>query len=344
MCELLHTVSANQTCSSVDPSFGAGPLALNAQRPPITWCSRTIHCVRRVLINAQIGRPLSGQTRLRRVGVGLRAHLDSEQFRSAQKNSGLPQGLARPLGSRLSVRQETLRLLGSHSWEEGATSDVKRREFITMVGSAVAWPLAASAQQTPKLPTIGFSSPTKGSVENQRVAAFVQRLRELGWIDGRTVAIKVRWAEGHSERAADIVVEFVRQKVDVIVSRGSVSVLAAKQVIPIVLAGAGDPVSTGLVVSLARPGGNVTGLSLQQSDLAGKRLELLREVVPALRRLAILANAGNPITLRDMHDIEGAAGTPGLTVVTVEIRRIEDIAPGFQVREDRADMFRPIRS
>jgi len=242
------------------------------------------------------------------------------------------------------VRQETLRLLGSHSWEEGATSDVKRREFITMVGSAVAWPLAASAQQTPKLPTIGFSSPTKGSVENQRVAAFVQRLRELGWIDGRTVAIKVRWAEGHSERAADIVVEFVRQKVDVIVSRGSVSVLAAKQVIPIVLAGAGDPVSTGLVVSLARPGGNVTGLSLQQSDLAGKRLELLREVVPALRRLAILANAGNPITLRDMHDIEGAAGTPGLTVVTVEIRRIEDIAPGFQAREDRADMFRPIRS
>src|SRR5262245_59531174 len=220
MCELLHTVSANQTCSSVDPSFGAGPLALNAQRPPITWCSRTIHCVRRVLINAQIGRPLSGQTRLRRVGVGLRAHLDSEQFRSVQKTSGLTQGLARPLGSRLSVRQETLRLLGSHSWEEGATSDVKRREFITMVGSAVAWPLAASAQQTPKLPTIGFSSPTKGSVENQRVAAFVQRLRELGWIDGRTVAIKVRWAEGHSERAADIVVEFVRQKVDVIVSQG----------------------------------------------------------------------------------------------------------------------------
>ena len=220
-------------------------------------------------------------------------------------------------------------MLGSHSWEEGARSDVKRREFITLVGSAVAWPLAASAQQTPKLPTIGFSSPTKGSVENQRVAAFVQRLRELGWIDGRTVAIKVRWAEGRSERAADIVAEFVRQKVDVIVSRGSVSVLAAKQVIPIVLAGAGDPVSTGLVVSLARPDGNVTGLSLQQTDLAGKRLELLREVVPALRRLAILANAGNPVTLLDMRKVEAAAGPLGLTAVTVEIRRMEDIAPGF---------------
>jgi len=228
------------------------------------------------------------------------------------------------------VRQETLRLLGSHSWEEGARSDVKRREFISLLGGgAVAWPLAASAQQTPKLPTIGFSSPTKGSVENQRVAAFVQRLRELGWIDGRTVAIKVRWAEGRSGRAADIVAEFVRQKVDVIVSRGSVSVLAAKQVIPIVLAGAGDPVSTGLVVSLARPDGNVTGLSLQQSDLAGKRLELLREVVPALRRLAILANAGNPVTLLDMRKVEAAAGPLGLTAVTVEIRRMEDIAPGF---------------
>jgi putative tryptophan/tyrosine transport system substrate-binding protein len=203
---------------------------------------------------------------------------------------------------------------------------MKRREFITLLGGAVAWPLPASAQQTPKLPTIGFLSPMTASVENQRVAAFVQRLHELGWIDGRTVAIKVRWAEGRSERAADIVAEFVRQKVDVIVSRGTVSVLAAKQVIPIVLAGAGDPVSTGLVVSFAQAGGNGTGLSLQQSDLASKRLELLREVVPALRRLAILANAGNPITLLDMRDVEAAAGTPGLTVVTVEIRRKEDNA------------------
>jgi putative tryptophan/tyrosine transport system substrate-binding protein len=223
---------------------------------------------------------------------------------------------------------------------------MKRREFITLLGGAVAWPLPASAQQTPKLPTIAFLSPTTASVENQRVAAFVQRLRAVGWIEGRTVAIKVRWAEGRGERAAEIVAEFVRQKVDVIVSRGTVSVLAAKQatsVIPIVFAG-GDPVGTGFVVSLARPGGNVTGLSFQQTDLAGKRLELLREVVPALRRLAILANAGNSVTLRDIREVEAAAGTLGLTVVTVEIRRIEDIAPGFQAREDRADMFRPIRS
>jgi putative ABC transport system substrate-binding protein len=235
-------------------------------------------------------------------------------------------------------------LLGSHSWEEGARSDVKRREFITLLGSAVAWPLPACAQQTPKLPTIGFLSPTRGSVENQRVAAFVQRLRELGWIEGRTVAIKLRWAEGRSERTAEIVTELVREKVDVIVGGGTISVLAAKQVIPIVLAGAGDPVSTGLVVSLARPSGNVTGLSLQQTDLADKRLELLREVVPALRRLAILAKAGNPVTLGDMREIEAAAGAPGLTVVTLEIWRMEDIAPGFEALKARADLFRPIRS
>jgi putative ABC transport system substrate-binding protein len=198
---------------------------------------------------------------------------------------------------------------------------MKRREFITLLGSAVAWPLAASAQQTPRLPTIGSPSPMTASVESQRVAAFVQRLRELGWIEGRTVAIKVRWAEGRSERAAEIVAEFARQNVDVIVSRGTVSALAAKQatsVIPIVFAG-GDPVGTGFVVSLARPGGDVTGLSFQQTDL----------VVPALRRLAILANAGNPVTLLDMRKVEAAAGPLGLTVVTVEIRRMEDIAPGF---------------
>ena len=223
---------------------------------------------------------------------------------------------------------------------------LRRRQFITLVGGAVAWPLAASGQQTPRLPTIGSLSPMTASVENQRVAAFVQRLREVGWIEGRTVAIKVRWAEGRSERAGEIVTEFVREKVYVIVLGGTVSVLAAKQgtsLIPIVFAGAGE-VGTGFVVSVARPGGNVTGLSLQQSDLAGKRLELLRDVVPALRRLAILANAGNPVTLLDMRKVEAAAGPLGLTVVALEIRRVEDIAPGFEAHKARTDMFRPIRS
>jgi ABC-type uncharacterized transport system substrate-binding protein len=211
---------------------------------------------------------------------------------------------------------------------------MKRREFITLLGgAAAACPFAARAQQTPGLPSIGSSSPMTASVENQRVAAFVQRLRELGWVEGRTVAIKVRWAEERSERTAEIVAEFVGEKVDVIVAAGTASALAAEQgtsVVPIVLAGAGDPVSTGFVVRLARPGGDVAGLSLLQRDLAGKQLELLRGVVPALRRLAILANAGNPVTLLDLRKVEAAAGPLGLTVAMVEIRRMEDITPGFE--------------
>jgi putative tryptophan/tyrosine transport system substrate-binding protein len=219
--------------------------------------------------------------------------------------------------------------------------DVRRRDFISLLGvAAAAYPLAAHAQQPAKLPTIGFLSPTTASVDNRRSAAFVQRLRELGWIEGRTVAIEVRSAEGRSERATEIVAEFVRQKVDVIVTAGTVNVLAAKHatsVIPIVVVTAGDPVGTGLVASLARPGGNVTGLSLQQTDLAGKRLELLREVVPALRRLAIMANMGNPASVLEMGEVQAAAGTLGLTVVTVEIRGIEDIAPAFETLKARAD-------
>jgi putative ABC transport system substrate-binding protein len=218
---------------------------------------------------------------------------------------------------------------------------VTRRQFITLLGgAAVAWPLGARAQQPAKLPTIGFLSPTTASVDNRRSAAFVQRLRELGWIEGRTVAIEVRSAEGRSERATEIVAEFVRQKVDVIVTAGTVNVLAAKHatsVIPIVVVTAGDPVGTGLVASLARPGGNVTGLSLQQTDLAGKRLELLREVVPALRRLAIMANIGNPASVLETGEVQAAAGTLGLTVVTVEIRGTEDIAPAFETLKARAD-------
>ena len=217
---------------------------------------------------------------------------------------------------------------------------MKRREFITLLGgAAAAWPLAARAQQA--LPTIGFSSPTTASVESRAVAAFVQRLHAVGWIEGRAAAIEVRWAEGRSEHAAEIVAKFIRQKVDVMVCRGTASVLAnrATSVIPIVFAG-GDPVGTGLIVSLARTDGSVTGLSLRHSDLARKRLELLRDVVPALRRLAILGNAGNPVTLQDMREVEVAAGTAVLTVVAVQIWRVEDIAAGFEALKARADMFR----
>jgi putative ABC transport system substrate-binding protein len=218
---------------------------------------------------------------------------------------------------------------------------MKRRTFITLLGGAtVAWPLAAQAQQAAKLPTIGFLVSGTPSSHGQWVVAFAQRLRDLGWIEGRTIAIEYRWTEGRTERAAEIAAEFVLRKVDVIVTSTPANVVAAKQatsVIPIVFAAAGDPVGSGLVASLARPGGNVTGLSMQTTDLAGKRLELLREVVPGLRRLAIMAYVGNSGAVLEMAEVQAVARTLGLDVATFEIRRAEDIAPAFEAFKGRAD-------
>jgi putative tryptophan/tyrosine transport system substrate-binding protein len=210
---------------------------------------------------------------------------------------------------------------------------VRRREFITLLGGAAAtWPLAAHAQQPAKLPTIGFLGTAAASAWAPWTAAFVQRLHELGWIGGRTVAIEYRWAEGREERYGEIAAEFVRLKADVIVTVGTAAA-AAKQVtsvIPIVFAVAADPVGSGLVASLARPGGNVTGLSNQQVDIAGKRLELLREVLPDFRRLAIIANVGYPAAVLDMNEVQVAARRLGLEVVDkLEIRKPEDVAPAF---------------
>ena len=218
---------------------------------------------------------------------------------------------------------------------------MKRREFITLLGgAAAACPLAARAQQAGKLPTIGFLGQTTHSGGSEWVAAFVQRLHELGWNEGRTIAIEYRWAEGREERFAELAAELVRLKVDVIVTSGTPQVLAAKQatsVIPIVFATAGDPVGNNLVASLARPGGNVTGLSNLISETGGKRLEFLREVVPGLRRLAILANVSNPAVVLDMGDVQAAARTLGLEVTTLEIRRAQDIVPAFEALNGRAE-------
>jgi putative ABC transport system substrate-binding protein len=216
---------------------------------------------------------------------------------------------------------------------------VRRRDFITLFGVATAWPLAARAQQAGKMPTIGLLGATTLLVESQRVAAFVQRLRELGWIEGRTVAIEVRWADGRTERFVEIAAEFVRLKVDVIVTQGTASVIAARQataVVPIVFAGVADPVGTGLVTSLARPGSNVTGLSNQLVDLVGKRIEMLREILPGLRTLAIMANVGNPAPMLEMGEVSSMARTLGLEAATFEIRRAEDIAPAFDALKGRA--------
>jgi putative ABC transport system substrate-binding protein len=180
---------------------------------------------------------------------------------------------------------------------------------------------------------------TSASAWSHYVAAFAQRLRELGWVESRTVAIEYRWAEGRSERLTEMAGEFVRLKVDVIVTAGS-AFLAIKQatsVIPIVFAIADDPVEAGFVASLARPGGNITGLSIQRGDTLGKRLELLREVLPGLRRLAILANVGDPNTVREIGEVEAAARTFGFEVAKLEIRRAEDIVPAFEAINGGAD-------
>jgi putative tryptophan/tyrosine transport system substrate-binding protein len=215
---------------------------------------------------------------------------------------------------------------------------MKRREFITLLGGAAAWPLAARAQQAGKLPTIGFLG-ADASAFSPWTAAFVAHLRELGWIENRNIAIEYRWSEGRTERYAEIAAEFVRLKVDVIVTVGSAvpTVVQVTTAIPIVFAVAIDPVGNGLVASLAKPGGNVTGLSLQAAHLAGKRLELLREVVPQLRRLAIIFNVGNAQPVLEMRETEAAARTLGIEVVPLEIRRVMDFSPAFQALRRTAD-------
>ena len=216
---------------------------------------------------------------------------------------------------------------------------MRRREFITLVGGATAWPFAARAQQPAKQPTIGFLGGQSRSTISHLEAAFVQRLRELGWIEGSNIAIERRWVEGHDERAAEVAAEFVRLKVEVIFAGGTSNAVAAKQatlLIPIVFV-AGDPVGTGLVASLARPGSNLTGVSTQSSDIAAKRLELMREVVPGLRRLAIMANSASLAAMLELREAGEAAGALALEVASLEVRRAEDISRAIKSIKGSAD-------
>jgi putative ABC transport system substrate-binding protein len=215
---------------------------------------------------------------------------------------------------------------------------IDRRRLIVGLGSAAAWPLAVRAQQAGKLPIIGFLG-ADASAFSPWTAAFVARLRELGWIEGSTVAIEYRWSQGRTERYAEIAAEFVHLKVDVIVTVGSAVpiVRQATASIPIVFAVAIDPVGSGLVASLSHPGGNVTGLSIQANELAGKRLEFARELAPGLHRLAIMFNVGNAQPVLEMGETQAAARMLGLEVVPLVIQRAEDIAPAFQALKSRAD-------
>src|SRR5262245_10837116 len=204
----------------------------------------------------------------------------------------------------------------------------------------MALPLGAIAQERGKLPTIGFLGATNPAIWKAFVSAFLQRLGELGWVDGRNIAIEYRWAEGREDRYAEFAAEFIRLKVSVIVTSGTGPAVAVKQAtseIPIVFAAAGDPVGTGLVASLARPGGNVTGLSNQQTDLAGNRLELLREVAPGLRRVGVMGNVNTSNVVLEMNEVQTVAPKLGLEVTAVKIRNTDDILPGIQTLKGRVD-------
>jgi putative ABC transport system substrate-binding protein len=209
---------------------------------------------------------------------------------------------------------------------------MRRRDFITILGGAAGvWPLMTRAQQS-AVPVIGFLGASTPSSWAVWTAAFLQGLRELGWIEGRTVKIEYRWAEGQSQRYVEIAAEFVRLKVDVIVTVGTAAtaVKEATVTIPIVFALAVEPVASGLVASLARPGGNVTGLSSQSVDLAGKRIEILRELLPDLRRLAVIADAGYSASVLEKDEVQSSARKLGIEVDVLAIRRAQDIVPAFE--------------
>ena len=216
---------------------------------------------------------------------------------------------------------------------------MRRRQFITLLGGAAAWPVAARAQQAP-MPVIGYIDAGSSTGSAHFVAAFREGLSKAGYFEGRNVTVEYRWADGRDERYAEFAAELVRLKVDVIFTTGTPAVMAAKRattLIPIVFAGVANPVGSGLVASLARPGGNLTGVSSQTAEVASKRLELLREVVPSLRRLAVLVNSGNPGVMQELEEIQAAARALGLAVVPLEIRRAGDIPTAFETIAGRAD-------
>jgi putative ABC transport system substrate-binding protein len=215
---------------------------------------------------------------------------------------------------------------------------MRRRDFITVLGGAAAWPVTARAQQAGKVPTVGILG-SNPAVWGPWTAAFEARLRQLGWVEGRNIVIEYRWAEGRHARDAEIAAELVVRRVDVIVTTAA-AVPAVKQattIIPVVFVLGTDPLGAGLVASLARPGGNVTGLSVQETDSVGKRLELFREVVPRLHRLAMMGNVRYPDALLEMDEGQAAARTLGLEVRRLEIQQAEDIGPAFTALNGQAD-------
>ena len=219
---------------------------------------------------------------------------------------------------------------------------MKRREFISLLGgAAAAWSLEARAQQAGKRYMVGILSAGGSSVQAALNAAFSDGLREWGWVEGKNVVFEPRFAENRLERLPELATDLVRLKVDVIAAAGTLAPLAAKQAtstIPIVMTAAGDPLGSGLVASLARPGGNVTGMSLMAPDLGGKRLELLKEVVPRLARVAVLWNAANPYSALVFKETQAAGRTLGIEIQSLEVRAPDDFDGAFEAaRRERPD-------
>ncbi len=210
---------------------------------------------------------------------------------------------------------------------------MRRREFIALLGGAAAWPLGARAQQTAKMSRIGYLGSSSPTLEPHYVEAFRQKLRDLGHVEGENIAIEYRWADGQDDQLPKLATELVRLKPDVIVTTGTPGALAAMQAtntIPIVMASAGDPVGAGLVASLARPGGNVTGFTILGPELEGKRLELLKQAVPELSRVAVLWNPSNPAIVSYFETIKNAGRALRISLDPVaEVRRADELDNAF---------------
>jgi len=217
---------------------------------------------------------------------------------------------------------------------EASGKAMRRREFISLLGgAAAAWPFIASAQQTGKMSRIGYLGASSASLERRDLEAFRQTLRDLGHVEGENITIEYRWAEGDDSRLLGLASDLIRLKVDVIVTEGTPGTLAAKQAtntIPIVFASSANPVKDGLVASYARPGGNVTGFTINAPELEGKRLQTLKDVVPGLSRVAVMLNSANPAVLGFYPGTQAAAAALGMTLEPVlDVRRVDDFELAF---------------
>jgi putative tryptophan/tyrosine transport system substrate-binding protein len=221
---------------------------------------------------------------------------------------------------------------------------VRRRQFITLLGGAAAWPFAASAQQSGKMPRIGFLGNSTAALESNLVGPFREGLRDLGYEEGRSILIEYRWADGMYERFPVLIAELIALNVDVIVTAGTPAALAVKKAttsIPLVMIAVGEPVETGLVASLARPGGNATGVSSLSYGIQGKRLELLREMVPSISHVAVLWNSGSPIMIIQERETRAAAEVLGIKMLSLGVRTLEEIEQAFAaiLRERSGALF-----